>query len=223
MPETLCFDVYGSTHDQESVAAALGEATDLPADVAREMARRWADRQLRYSMEVTLMDRYATWWDLAAWALDDVLAYYGVALGDDERDAVLATYDHLDPHEGWEPLRRLRDAGHDCYVLSDGNPEMLAAITANTGMDEYLDGIVSVHEVRKFKPAPEAYTTMLDHVDRDIDECRMVATHLFDLAGAANAGMRTAFVNRHNVPARYRDFTPDLTVPTYERLADELA
>ncbi|MFB6305064.1 MAG: haloacid dehalogenase type II [Haloferacaceae archaeon] len=223
MPEALCFDVYGSTHDQGSVADALGDATGLPDDVAGEMARRWADSQLRYSMEVTLMDRYETWWELAARALDDVLAYYGVDLDDDERDAVLDTYNHLDPHEGWEPLRRLREAGHELYILSDGNPEMLETLAGNTGMDEHLDGIISVHEARAFKPAPEAYRTVLDHVDRELDECRMVATHLFDLAGAANVGMRTAFVNRHGVPDRYMGFSPDLTVPTYERLADELA
>jgi 2-haloacid dehalogenase len=64
---------------------------------------------------------------------------------------------------------------------------------------------------------------MQTHVDRDIEECRMVATHLFDLAGAANAGMRTAFVDRHNVRARRIDFEPDIAVPTYERLTDELA
>jgi 2-haloacid dehalogenase len=66
------------------------------------------------------------------------------------------------------------------------------------------------------------YTNVLDHVDCDIGDCTMVATHLFDLAGAANAGMRTAFVDRYNVPGRRLDFEPDLTVPTYERLADEL-
>ncbi|MFB6302908.1 MAG: haloacid dehalogenase type II [Haloferacaceae archaeon] len=225
MAEALCFDVYGSTHDQysEPVIDALEEEAGTPTPIAEEMAEMWVQHQLRYSFEVTLMDEYDTWWNLTDAALDYVLDYYGVDATDETRATIMETYEHLEPYESWDPFDRLREAGYDLYILSDGNPEMLETLAANTGMDAYLDGIVSAHEVRAFKPAPEVYANMLNHVDREIDECRMVATHLFDAAGAANAGMKTAFVDRYNVPARRIGFEPDLAVPTYERLADELA
>jgi 2-haloacid dehalogenase len=224
MTEALCFDVYGSTHDQHSapVIRALEDEAGVPTPVAEEMAEMWVEHELRYSLEVTLMDAYDTWWSLTEAALEYVLDYYGVDATDDVVAEVMGAYEHLEPHESWDALERLRDAGYGLYVLSDGDPGMLETLVANTGMDAHLDGVVSVHEVGAFKPAPEVYTNVLDHVDCDIGDCTMVATHLFDLAGAANAGMRTAFVDRYNVPGRRLDFEPDLTVPTYERLADEL-
>lgn len=225
MGEVLCFDVYGSTHDQYSapVVDALVAATGVSTPVADGIARAWIQRELRYTFEVTLMDAYETAWNLTEAALSYTLEYYGLEADQETVATVMAAYEHLEPFESWEPLERLQAAGQDLYVLSNGDPEMLETLAANTGMDEYLDGIVSAREAGAFKPSPEVYTNMESHVDRDIDECRMVATHLFDLAGAANAGMKTAFVDRHDVPARRLDFEPDLAVPTYEALADRLA
>jgi 2-haloacid dehalogenase len=225
MSEVLCFDVYGSTHNQYSrpVIEALESEIGVATPIAEEIARQWVEAELRYSFEVTLMDTYDTWWNLTEAALSHTLEYYGIDASTETVRSVMAAYEHLEPYESWDPFERLQEAGHDLYILSDGNPEMLETLAENTGMDEYIDGVVSAHEVRAFKPAPEVYTNMQTHVDRDIDEFRMVATHLFDLAGAANAGMQTAFIDRYNVPPRRIDFEPDLTVPTYEELAAELA
>jgi len=225
MGEVLCFDVYGSTHNQYSapVVDALVAATGVSRPVADEIARAWIQRELRYTFEMTLMDAYETAWNLTEAALSYTLEYYGLDADEETAATIMAAYEHLEPFESWEPLDRLQAAGHDLYILSNGDPEMLETLAANTGMDEYLDGIVSAQGVQAYKPSPAVYTNMASHVDRDIDECRMVATHLFDLAGAANAGMQTAFVDRYDVPARRLDFEPDLAVPTYERLADELA
>lgn len=225
MGEVLCFDVYGSTHNQysEPILDALERELGVATPVADEIARQWIHRELRYTFEVTLMDAYDTALNLTAAALSDTLGYYGLDADVGTVAAIMDAYEHIEPYESWEPLERLQAAGHDLYILSNGDPEMLETLAANTGMDEHLDGIVSAQEVRAYKPSPEVYTNMQTHVDRDIEECRMVATHLFDLAGAANAGMRTAFVDRHNVPARRIDFEPDIAVPTYEQLTDELA
>lgn len=225
MGEVLCFDVYGSTHNQysEPVLDALAAETGVSIPVADDIAREWIQRELRYTFEVTLMDAYDTAWNLTEAALSYTLESYGLDADEETTAAIMAAYEHLEPFESWDPLDRLQAAGHDLYILSNGDPEMLETLATNTGMDEHLDGIVSAQEVRAYKPSPEVYTNIQSHVDREIEECRMVATHLFDLAGAANAGMQTAFVDRYDVPARRLDFEPDLTVPTYEQLADELA
>ncbi len=225
MGEVLCFDVYGSTHNQYSqpVIDAVEREVGVATPVADEIARAWIQRELRYTFEVTLMDDYETAWNLTEAALSYTLEYYGLDADEGTVRAIMAAYEHIEPYESWDSLERLQDAGHDLYILSNGDPEMLETLAANTGMDEHLDGIVSAQEVRAYKPCSEVYTNMQSHVDRDIEECRMVATHLFDLAGAAHTGMQTAFVDRYNVPARRIDFEPDITVPTYGRLADELA
>lgn len=222
MPEALCFDVYGSTHDQHSTPVRrIREVTGVADPVAERVSRHWALEQLRYSFEVTMMDRYETWWSLADRALDYALEYHGLALEPDEREAVLEAYQHLEPHEDWAPFERLGEA-FDLYVLSDGNPEMLATLAANTGFDEHLDGVVSADEVGVYKPRPEVYERMAAYVDGGVDECVMVATHHFDVAGAMNAGMSAAFVNRFGEPTTRLGVEPDVAVGSYAELADEL-
>jgi 2-haloacid dehalogenase len=221
--EVLCFDVYGSTHDQHSIVETLAAVADVSLAVAEEMSELWVEHQIDYSMEVTLMNAYESWWSLTERALEWVLEYYGVDLTAGEREEVMNAYEHLEFYEGIEPFERLADAGHELYILSDGNPEMLETLAANSGFDAVLDGIVSVAEVGRFKPAPEVYRSIGDYVDRPAEECTMVATHTFDVAGGKNAGLDGILINRHRVPAHRLGFDPDLVVPSYAALADEIA
>lgn len=223
MSEVLCFDIYGSVHNQHSITDTLQEVTGLPTPVVQEMSEMWVDHQISYSLEVTLMGEYRTWWDLTVEALDYVLEYYGVEVTADERDRIMAAYEHLEPYEDWDEFARLRDAGHELYVLSDGNPEMLETLADNTGFSRYLDGIVSVDDVEKYKPHPDVYRNVENYVDRPVEECTMVATHTFDVAGAQSAGMKTALVNRFGVPPTRLGYVPDLEVESYAELAAELA
>ena len=221
--EVLCFDVYGSTHDQHSIVETLAEVADVSIDVAEEMSELWVEHQIDYSMEVTLMDEYESWWSLTERAFEWVLEYYGIDLSEAERETVMDAYERLALYEGIEPFERLAAAGHELYILSDGNPEMLATLAENSGFEAVLDGIVSVEDVGKFKPAPEVYRNVENYVDRPAEECTMVATHTFDVAGAKHAGLDGVLVNRHRVPPHRLGYEPDLVVPSYAALADEIA
>lgn len=223
MSEVLCFDVYGSTHNQHSVVDTLVEVTGLSAPVARELSELWVDLQISYSMEVTLIGEYVSWWELTVESLEYALAYYGLELTEAERQRVMDAYEQLEPYEDLDHFGTLRDAGHELYVLSDGNLEMLETLAANTGFDEYLDGIVSVDDVEVFKPHPAVYENIENYVDRSVEECTMVATHTFDVAGAKAAGMNTILVNRFDVPPTRLGRTPDLVVDSYAELASELS
>lgn len=222
MPEALCFDVYGSTHDQHSTPVRrIRDVTGVAEPVAEDVSQRWAAEQLRYSFEVTMMDEYETWWSLAEQALEFSLAYHGLEVTGDEQETILEAYRHLDPYEDWRPFERLA-AEHDLYILSDGNPEMLETLARNTGLEEYLSGVVSAHAVRAYKPRPEVYEQLDRHVDGGLSACGMVATHQFDVAGAMNAGMDGLFVNRFGEPTSRLGFEPDHIVGSYAELADAL-
>ncbi len=222
MGETLCFDIYGSVHNQHSIVGTLQEITGLPTPVVEDMSKMWVDHQISYSLEVTLMDEYRTWWDLTVQSLDYVLEYYDVDVTDEEHDRIMDAYRHLEPYEDWSEFEKLREAGHELYILSDGNPEMLQELADNTGFSEYLDGIVSVHELEKYKPHPDVYHNLENYTGRPIEECTMVATHTFDVAGAQAAGMKTILINRFGVPETRLGHTPDLVVDSYAELAEEL-
>lgn len=222
MLEALCFDVYGSTHNQHSTPKRrVRDVTGVAEPVAETISRRWAAEQLRYSFEVTMMDEYQTWWALAEQALEYALAYHGLEVTADEQATILEAYQHLEPYEDWEAFDRLADE-YDLYILSDGNPEMLETLARNTGFEEYLSGIVSAHPVQAYKPRPEVYEQMAQHVDGGLGDCGMVATHQFDIAGAMNAGMDGIFVNRFGEPTSRLGFEPQLSVGSYAELANRI-
>ncbi|WP_169802667.1 HAD hydrolase-like protein [Halalkalicoccus paucihalophilus] len=77
--------------------------------------------------------------------------------------------------------------------------------------------------VEVFKLHSKAYENIENYTDCSLEDCTMVATHTFDVAGAQAAGMKTILVNRFNVPATRLSHTPDMVVDSYAKLATKLS
>ncbi|MFC7173440.1 HAD-IA family hydrolase [Haloplanus litoreus] len=140
--------------------------------------------------------------------------------GNPER--IAEAYDHLESFPGAaETLDRLSADGHEVVVLSNGNPEMLERLAENAGLRAHLDGIVSAHAVRTFKPDPAVYKHAAETLDRLLDDCRLVSANAWDIAGAGNVGMATTWVNRTRDPPESIGARPDSQVSTLPAVADD--
>lgn len=69
----------------------------------------------------------------------------------------------------------------------------------------------------------KAYENIENYTNRALEDCTMVATHAFDVAGAQAVEMKTILVNRFNVPVTRLSYTPDVVVDLYAELATELS
>jgi 2-haloacid dehalogenase len=56
-----------------------------------------------------------------------------------------------------DALSRLRSAGFPLATLTNSSPEMVRAQLGYAGILELFDQVLSVEEVRRYKPAPEPY------------------------------------------------------------------
>ncbi|MBV8315779.1 MAG: HAD hydrolase-like protein, partial [Planctomycetaceae bacterium] len=74
-----------------------------------------------------------------------------------------------------------------------------------------------------YKPHAHVYRWAARRVGVDVSECLLVAAHGWDVAGAAWAGMRTAFVARPGQQTFPLAPAPDLSIPTLKELSDQLA
>jgi 2-haloacid dehalogenase len=137
---------------------------------------------------------------------------------------VLATYHDLEPYpDVREGLERLTAAGYDVYVLSNGNPEMLASMVESAGIGDLLADTISADEVERFKPDPAVYRHGAARTGTPIDRVLHVAGPSFDVLGAMHAGMQAAWLDRGDVP--WEDFAgrdPDLRAGTLGDVADAL-
>jgi 2-haloacid dehalogenase len=218
----LCLDVYGTLCDPTTVTDRLGRVLDLPADLAGSVSASWRRTQLRYSFLVALMDDYRPFRAVTAAALDRALALYALDPPAAARDRLVDGYDALDPFPEVVPALERLGEDHTLAVLSNGDPESLARLAADAGLEAHLDAVYSADAVGTFKPSPAVYRHAADELGVDPGACTLVSSNAWDAAGAGAAGMKTAWVNRHREPFETVGPTPGLTVDSLAALADAL-
>ena len=151
---TVTFDSYSTLVDVDAAEQALADRVDDPEPVSR----LWRSRSLAYTFVANQVDAYKPFYEMNRDALQYALDAHGVALSTEERDEILAVYHELDVFDDVrEGIERLRDGGYDCYVLSNGNPEMLASLVDHADIADLVEDTISADEVRTFKPAAEVY------------------------------------------------------------------
>ena len=161
-------------------------------------------------------------YDQIEWSLGK-LAEKG-QISEDERDEILAVYHELDVFDDVrDGIERLRDGGYDCYVVSNGNPEMLDSMVEHAAIGDLLEDTISADEVETFKPDAELYRHAAARTGTPIDEIAHVTAGWFDVMGAQHAGMQGVWVDRKETPYEPFDGDPELTIETFYELADELS
>lgn len=223
MSAAICFDMYGTLFETGSVSQRCRDRIEAPVPVVEAIVDLWRHKQLAYSFQVALMDAYQSFWDLTAAALDYALAYYGVDLRATDRDAILASYEELDPFDDTvETLDRLAAEEYRLAILSNGTPEMLETLAENTGIKDRFESIISAHDVETFKPHPAVYEQVVDRFGVSFEDCWHVSANGWDAAGAAQAGLRVAWVNRSNEPPERVGGSADVTVSSLAGFASEV-
>ncbi len=219
-PEALAFDMYGTLVDPIGITKQLER--HLP-EQALNVAEVWRRKQLEYTFRLTAMERYEDFERVTRKALDYALAAAGQELEPEQKEALVAQYNHLERFADVEPgLERLKEAGHAMVVFSNGTPRMLEALMDAAELRPYFRGVVSVDEVKTYKPSPRVYRHVAWRLERPIGEVRLVSSNPFDDIGAEVAGMRAAWVDRSGGLFDTLDSPPEIVVGTLTELADAL-
>jgi 2-haloacid dehalogenase len=218
MATTLAFDVYGTLIDTHGVIDALKPHL---GKAAAAFSRAWRDRQLEYSFRRGLMQCYEPFSVCTSQALDFTCAQFGLQLAPGTRNELLAAYRTLpafqDAHDG---LARCREAGFRLFAFSNGSAEAVEALLAQAGLRAYFLDVVSVDEVKSFKPNPGVYAHFLRRAGATGAEAWLISGNPFDVIGARSAGLRAAWVRRSpEVPFDPWGIEPTLTVGSLAELA----
>lgn len=220
-PEALAFDMYGTLVDPIRIWKRVEEYV-LDED-ALGIAETWRQKQLEYSFRLTAMEQYENFQQLTRKALDYALMVAGRQLDAEQKDALIEQYNDLERFPDVQPgLERLKNAGHQMVIFSNGSPSMLEPLMEAAGLHAYFDGYISVDEIRAFKPSPKAYHRVAERLERPINEIRLVSSNPFDDIGAEAAGMRAAWVDRSGGLFDTLRPAPDVVVGTLTELADVL-
>lgn len=204
------------------VGAVEGPLSEY-VDDAGTVATLWRERSLAYAMVGNAIGEYDTFFEMNRHALRYALDVVGADLDEAEREEVLSTYHELpafdDVREG---LQRLTDAGYGCYVVSNGNEELLGSMVEHADIGDYVVDTISADEVERFKPEVEFYRNAIERIGRPARTIAYVAAGWWDVPGGINASMQGVWINRQDTLWGPYDTEPDLTVDTFHDLADVL-
>ena len=218
-PKVLFFDVNETLLDLKPLRESVGKALGGRA----ELAPLWFTTLLQYSLVTTVADRYHDFGEIGAACLRMVAKAHGIELGADEAKKAVAPIRALPPHPDVIPaLGRLRAAKYRLVTLTNSSEAAITDQMKNAKLDKLFEATLSVEGVGLHKPHTHVYRWAAHRVGADVSECLLVAAHGWDVAGAAWAGMRAAFVARPGQQLVPLGPTPDLSVPTLKELADEL-
>lgn len=196
----LVFDVFGTLVDWHGGVvrevrehfARLGLEVDAPA-----FAKAWRDAYQPAMDEVRRGGRpYSTLDRIHRDNLDGVLSRLGLDAQVDEahRVSLNRAWHRLDawPEVGGALIRLRRH--HLLAPCSNGHIELMVSLARRNGW--HWDAILGADIARDYKPSAGVYLAAAAALGLPPDRVTLVAAHSSDLAAAAAAGLRTAFVAR---------------------------
>jgi 2-haloacid dehalogenase len=215
--KAIVFDVNETLLDlgvlREPFDRAFGEANAMG---------EWFARLLHGSLVATLTESYEDFGSMARRSLDAFAARRGRAISDDDREEIVGTMRRLPAHpEVPGALDRLRSAGFPLAALTNSGPSLAHAQLEYAGLLDRIDHILSVEEVRRYKPAPEPYLMAAERLGVPAAEMRMVAAHDWDVWGAMRAGCAAAYVARTEAPFVLGE-PPDVVGPDLLAVAESI-
>lgn len=209
------FDAYGTLFD---VHAAVRRHQDRVGPQAAFVSDLWRSKQLEYSWMLSLMKRYRDFWSLTEEALDYALQRMP-PIDKTVRADLLDAYWTCDAYrEVPQVLKELKARGAKLAILSNGSPKMLAAAVKSAGIGDVLDDVISVDEVKVYKPDPRVYDMVTTHFRLFPDAVSFQSSNRWDAAGAGAFGFRSVWVNRTGLPEEYNDIRPAAVLPSLEGL-----
>jgi len=210
--DALVFDAYGTLFDVHSV---MQRCEALYPGRHAQLSQLWRAKQLEYTWLRSLMRRYAPFSTVTREALAHACQALGLELTPERMEALMAEYTMLDMYpEVPKALASLR--GVKKAILSNGSPDMLEPLVAHSGLE--LDAVISVDELKIFKPAPLVYELAPKKLGVAKERIGFVSSNCWDALGAKSFGFTVFWINRARAPLDRLGFEPDRIV---ERL-DEI-
>ena len=188
----LVFDAYGTLYDVQSVRSL---ANDLCGDKGEIITHLWRLKQLEYTWLRTLMRAYEDFWSVTRAALEFALTSVGIEPAPSLCEQLMGRYLHLDLYpEAEQALASLRD--RKLAILSNGSPRMLETLVSSSGIAGQLTEVISVDQVKVYKPEPACYALVEPALRVAREEVLFISSNGFDVAGAKRYGFQVAWIER---------------------------
>jgi len=195
--EVATFDCYGTLVDWEGGLGnflydmALRKGAD-PLRPGRELRERWEAIQFE-----VISGEYRTYKEVLVTSLNRFAEERGWRLNEADGDSLARAMRSWQPFPDTRPaLQRARSAGLRLVIVSNTDRDILRHTLRQ--LELRFDDIVCAEDCRAYKPSEVVFKKALEQIGVLPERILHVAFGFkYDIGPAKQAGMRTAWVNRH--------------------------
>jgi 2-haloacid dehalogenase len=158
----------------------------------------WFEIFMEYCFVNNSLDSFQDFISIGKATLQMTAFKLGRSVSGPEANDVLTLLKHLPVHEDVPScLSELKDYGYSIIALTNAPEKLVMERMERTGLISYFDEVLSAETVKKYKPDKSVYQWAAEKINSNLNEMLLVTAHGWDIAGAVNAGMKTAFLKRH--------------------------
>jgi 2-haloacid dehalogenase len=196
MHDAIGFDVYGTLVDPLAMRTQL---ETVAGKLAGQMAQLWRTKQIEYTFRRALMQNYENFDVVTEQALMFAVKSLKLNLRDEDRAALIEAYLRLPPFPDALPaIRNLKEAGFKLAAFSNGAENSLRALLEHSGILPYLDGVISVDDLKNYKPDPRVYHYLAERLGLPLEKTWLASSNGWDAIGAKAAGLQAAWIKRNS-------------------------
>jgi 2-haloacid dehalogenase len=164
----------------------------------RSAMRLWFANLILYSCALTVARAYVPFTEIGGAVMKMLAKTRGIEISDADRAELTDKFASMPPHpEVPGALARLRAAGFRLFTLTDNLLEIQGRQLEQGGIIDMFERRFSVdQEVRRHKPAPEAYAYAARELGAKPSQMCLIASHTWDTLGAVAAGWQAALIKR---------------------------
>lgn len=217
-PGYIFFDVYETLLDMSEVEKRVNML--LNSKMAYTI---WFNLFMEYCFVDTCISQFNTFPAIAKATMQMAANLLSREISNEDIESILELLKHLPLHDDvQQALSMLNDKGYHIAALTNSPKNTVVERMERTGLVSYFKKVMSAEHVEKYKPDLRVYLWAAGQVNARPNEIIMVSVHGWDIAGAANAGMQTAHINRSEIMNYPLAPKPHYTCKNLLELADRL-
>ncbi|MEM7564679.1 MAG: haloacid dehalogenase type II [Pseudomonadota bacterium] len=218
MTRALAFDIYGTLINPHGVVVELEQRI---GEMAQPFSNLWRDKQLEYSWRRGLMARYCDFGMCTGYALEYCNEVMQTGFDESTMNALMAAYRELPAFDDVEScLQTLATEDYRLFAFSNGTFDMVDHLLKHAGIDHWFECIISVDELKTFKPDPKVYQAVISKSGLNAQDCWLISSNPFDVTGAVACEMKAAWVRRSKaVVFDPWEYQPSVTISQLGQLA----
>jgi 2-haloacid dehalogenase len=200
------YDAYGTLFDVHSVSV---KAESEFNGYGKTISERWRKKQVEYFMLHQLTGNYKPFSEVTRNALLYTLKNLSLQINEDAINSLMQSYLELEVYEEVHAtLENLQNQNKKQIIFSNGTYEMLNPLIEKRELNHLLN-VLSVDDVKQYKPAPAAYKYALETLGVEPHEVLFMSSNFWDITGASSFGFKTAWINRAELEIDELGIKPD--------------